>query len=214
MLIESVMPSNHLILCHSLLLQPSIFPASRYFPMSQLSASCGQSTGASASASVHPMNIQDSFPLGLTAWFLCSKRDTKDSSPLPQLKIINYSVFSFLYDPLSDPYMTTGKTITLARSTIVGKVMSLLFNMLSSFCIAFLSRRIWISWLQSSSSVIWEPKKIKTVTVSTVSPSICHEVMGPDAMIFAFWMLSFSQLFHSLLSLASRGSLVPLQFLP
>ena len=86
---------------------------------------------------------------------------------------------------LSHPYMTTGKTIALTICTFFGKLMSLLFNMLSIFVIAFLprSKHLLISWLQSPSAVILEPKKIKSVTVSTVSPSICHEVMGPDAMI-------------------------------
>ena len=81
--------------------------------------------------------------------------------------------------------MTNGKTIALARWTFVGKVMSLLFNMLSRFAIAFLpsSKHLLISWLQSLSAVIWEPKEIKSVIVSLVTPSICHEVMGPDAMI-------------------------------
>ena len=84
--------------------------------------------------------------------------------------------------------MTTGKTITLTRWTFVGKVMSLLFNMLSRLLIAFLPRgkHLLIAWLQSPSAVILELKKIKSVTVSTVSPSICHEVMGPDAMILVF----------------------------
>ena len=84
--------------------------------------------------------------------------------------------------------MTTGKTIALSRQTFVGKVVSLLFNMLSSLVIIFLprSQRLLISWLQSLSAVILEPQKIKSLTVSTVSPSICHEVMGPDAMILAF----------------------------
>ena len=84
--------------------------------------------------------------------------------------------------------MATGKTIVLTRRTFVGKVMSLLFNMLSMLVITFLSRskRLFISWLQSLSAVILEPKKIKSVTVSTVSPSICHEVMGPDAKILVF----------------------------
>jgi len=81
--------------------------------------------------------------------------------------------------------MTTGKTIGLARQTFVGKVMSLLFNMLSRLVINFLprSKRLLISWLQSPSAVILEPPKIKSDTVSTVSPSISHEAMGPDAMI-------------------------------
>ena len=85
-------------------------------------------------------------------------------------------------------YLTTGKTILLTRWTFVGKMMSLLFNTLSRFIIAFLprSKHLLISWLQSPSAVILKPKKIKPVTVSIVSPSICHEVMGPDAMIFNF----------------------------
>ena len=99
----------------------------------------------------------------------------------------------------SQPYMTTGKTIALTRRTFVGKVMSLLFNLLSRFVIAFLSRNkhLLISWLQSPSAAILEPKKIKSVTLfaSIVSPSICPEVMGPDAMILVFWMLSFKPAF-------------------
>ena len=89
---------------------------------------------------------------------------------------------------LSHPYMTTGKIIALTRRTFVGKIMSLLFSTLSRFVIAFLPRNnhLLISWLQSPSAVILEPKKIKSVTVSIVSSSICHEVMGPDAMIFIF----------------------------
>ena len=93
--------------------------------------------------------------------------------------------------------MTSGKTIALTRWTFVGKVMSLLFNMLSRFVLAFppSSKHLLISWLQSPSAVILEPKKIKTITVSIISPSIYHEVMGPDAMIFIFWMLSFKPAF-------------------
>ena len=89
--------------------------------------------------------------------------------------------------------MTTGKTITLTRQTFVGKVKSLLFNMLSRLVIGFLPRSkcLLISWLQSPSAVILEPPKIKSVTVFIVSTSICHEVMGLDAMILVFWMLSF-----------------------
>ena len=89
---------------------------------------------------------------------------------------------------LSHAYMTTGKTIALTRRTFVGKVMSLLFNMLSRLGITFLprSKRLLVSWLQSPSAVIWEPPKIKSDTVSTVSPSISHEVMGPDVMILVF----------------------------
>ena len=84
--------------------------------------------------------------------------------------------------------MTTGKTIALTKQTFVGKVVSLLFNMLSRLVITFLprSKSLLISWLQSPSAVILEPPKIKSDTISTVSPSLCHEVMGPDAMIFVF----------------------------
>ena len=98
---------------------------------------------------------------------------------------------------LSHPYMTTEKTIALTRWTFVGKVMSLLFNMLSRLVITFLlrSKRLLISWLQSPSVVILETKKIKSLTVSSVSPSICHEVMGPDVMILVFRMLSFKPAF-------------------
>ena len=94
-------------------------------------------------------------------------------------------------------YTTIGKTIALTRQTFVGKVMFLLFDMLSRLVIAFLprSKRLLISWLQSPSVVILEPKKISSLTVSTVSPSTCHEVMGPDAMIFVFWMWGFKPTF-------------------
>ena len=93
--------------------------------------------------------------------------------------------------------MTTGKTIALTRWTFVGKVMSLLFNILSRLVIAFLprSKHLLISWLQSPSALILEPPERKSITVSIVSPSICHEVMGLDAMILVFWMLSFKPVF-------------------
>ena len=116
---------------------------------------------------------------------------------------------------LSHPYRTTAKPIALTTQTFVNKVMSLLFNMLSRFVITFLprSKHLLISWLQSLSTVIFELKKIKSVTVYTFRPSICHEVMGPDVMIFVFGMLNFKPTF-SLSSLPLRGSLVPLHFLP
>ena len=115
---------------------------------------------------------------------------------------------------LSHPYKTTGKTIALTRWIFVSKVMSLLFNMLYSFVIAFLPRSkcLLISWLKSPSAVILEPPKIKSVTVSILSPSICHEVMGPDVIILVFWMWSFKPLFA--VSLSLKGSSVPLRFLP
>ena len=98
-------------------------------------------------------------------------------------KILRHS--AFFIAQLSHPYMTTGKTIALTRQTFVGKVMSLLFNILLKLVIVFLSRSrsLLISWLQSPSAMILEPKKIKSITVSIAFPSICHEVMGPDAMI-------------------------------
>ena len=104
---------------------------------------------------------------------------------------------TFFIVQLSHPYMTTGKTIALTRRTFVDKVMSLLFNMFSRFVITFLSRSkcLLISRLQSPSAVILEPRKIKSATVCTVSPSICHEVMGSDVMILVFWMLSFKPTF-------------------
>ena len=124
---------------------------------------------------------------------------------------------AFFLIQLSHAYMTTGKTIALNIQTFVSKVMSLLFKMLSRFVIAFLprSKHLLITWLQSLSTVILELKKKKlSVTVSIFSPSICHEVMGPDVVILVFCMLSFKSAFHSPLSLSSRGSLVPLRFLP
>ena len=109
--------------------------------------------------------------------------------------ILQGSAF-FMVQP-SHPYMTTGKTIALTIRTFVGKVMPLLFNMLSRLVIAFLprSKHLLISWLQSPSAVILEPKKKKSVTVPIVSPPICHEVMGSDAMILVFWMPSFKPAF-------------------
>ena len=121
---------------------------------------------------------------------------------------------AFFVAQLSHPYMTTGKTIALTRWTFVSKVMPVLFNMLSRFVIDFLPRSkcLLISWLQSPTAVILEPKKIVCHCFHCF-PIYCHEVMGPDAMISVFWMLSFKPLFHSPLSLSSRGSLV-LHFLP
>ena len=109
----------------------------------------------------------------------------------------------------SYPYMITGKTITLTIQIFVSKVMPLLFKTLSRFVIGFLpkSRCLLILWLQSSSAVIVEPKKIKSLISPTFSPSICHRVMGPDAMILVFWMLSFKPAFHFSLSLSSQGVL-------
>ena len=130
-----------------------------------------------------------------------SPKDSQEFSPTPQFKRINFSVLTgFFTVQLSHPYMTTGKTIALTRRTFVGKVMSLLFHMLSRLVITFLPRSkcLLISWLQSPSAVILEPKKIKSDTVCTVSPSISHEVMGPDAMILVFWISSINENINSI----------------
>ena len=120
---------------------------------------------------------------------------------------------AFFMIQLSHLYMTTGKTIALTIRTFVSKVMSLLFNILSRFVIAFLprSKHLLNSWLQSPSTVIWEPKEVRSIIVSTFSPSVYHEMMGQDVMIFVCWMLHFKPAIQSPLSPLSRGSLAPLQ---
>ena len=159
-------------------------PASGPFPMSQLFASGGQSVGASASAL--PVNTQDWFPLGSTGWIsLQSKGLSRVFSSTTVQRHQFFGTQPFFIVQLSHSYMTTGKTIALTRWIFVDKVMSLLFNMLSRLVIAFLPRSkcLLISWQQSPSAVILKPRKIKS---ATVSPSICYEVMGPDAMILVF----------------------------
>ena len=156
---------------------PQSFPASGAFQMSQLFASGGQSIGVSASTSVLPMNTQDWCPLGWTGLiFLQSKGLSRVFFQHHHSKASILWHLAFFIVQLSHPYMTTGKTISLTRQTFVGKVMSLLFNMLSRLVITFLprSKHLLISWLQSPSAVNLEPLKIKSATVSTVSPSICH----------------------------------------
>ena len=136
--------------------------------MSQFFASGGQSTGASASASILPMNIQDWFPLGFTDLFdLLSVQGTVKSQHNSYKASILWCSAFFIVQ-LSHPYMTIGKTIALTRQTFVTKVMSLLLNMLSKLVISFLprSKRLLISWLQSPFAVIFEPPKIKSLTVS------------------------------------------------
>ena len=159
--------------------------------MSQFFAAGGQSIGVSASASVLPMNTQDWSPLGWTGWISLQSKGLKSllQHPSSKASILWHSAFFIVQ--LSYSYVTTGKNIALTRQTFVGKVMSLFFNMLSRLAIAFLPRSkcLLISWLQLPFTVILEPKKLKSDTVSTVSPSISHEVMGLDAMILFFWML-------------------------
>ena len=200
MSIESVISSYHLTLFCPLFLLPSIFSSIRVFSKSQFFTSGGQSIGASASESVLPMNIQDWFPLGWTGLTPCSPRDSEGSFPIPQFHSSKASISqhsAFLMVQLSHPYMTTGKTRVLPRWTFVGKVISLLFNMLSRLVIVFLPRSKWLllSRLQSPYAVILEPLEIKSLTVSIFTSSVGHEVVGPDAMIFVFWMPSFKPTF-------------------
>ena len=169
-------------------------PPSGSFRMSQFFTSGGHSIGVSASTSVLPMSMQDWFPLGLSGLILPAVQGMLKS--LLQHHSSKTSVLrgsAFLLVQFSHPYMTIGETIALTIQTFVNKGMSLLFNMLSRLVIAFLqrSKHFLISWLQSLSSVILEPKRIKSITVSIISPSIWHEVMRPDAIILVFWMLSF-----------------------
>ena len=211
------MPSNHLILCHPLLLLPSIFPSIRVFSNDSVFF-IRWPKHWSFSLSTSPCNEYSGLISLKTDWLdLLAVQGTLKSllqHHRSKTSILWHSTFYMVQ--LSHPYITTGKTIVLTKQSFVRKVMSLLFNMLSSLVTAFPPRRkhLLISWLQWPSKVILEPKKIKSVTISIVSPSICQEAMGPDAMILVFWMLSFKPTFHSLLSLSSRGSLVLLHFLP
>ena len=169
---------------------PQSLPASESFPVSQLFASGGQSIGVSALASVLPKNTQPGpISFGMDWLDLLAVQGILKS--LLQHHISKASILrlsAFFTVQLSHPYMTTGITIALTRWTFVGKVISLLLNMVSRLVITFLprSKHLLISWLQSPSAVILEPSKIKSDTISTISPSICHEVMGPDAMILVF----------------------------
>ena len=156
---------------------PQSFPASGSFQMSQLFASGGQSMDVSVSISVLPMNTQDWSPLGWTGWISLQSKGLSrvfSNTTVQKHQFFGTQLFFFLIVQLSHPYMTTGKTIVLTRWTFVGKVMSLLFNMLSKLVITFFPRNehLLISWLQSPSAVILEPRKIKSATVSTVSPWI------------------------------------------
>ena len=201
---DAIQPSHPLVIPFSSCLQ--FFPASGSFQISQFFTSGGQNIGVSASASVSNeywglisfrIDWLDLLAVQGTLKNLLQHHSSKASILLRSAFIVQ----------LSHPYMS--------KQTFVGKVMSLLFHMLSRMVIAFLprSKHLLISWLQSPSAVILKPKKIKSLTVSIVSPSIFHKVMGPDGMILVSWMLSFKPTFHSPFSLSSRGSLV-LCFLP
>ena len=183
------MPSNHLIVCHPLLLLPSIFPSIRVFS-SESVLHIRWPKYWSFSFSISPSNEYSGLIAFRMDWLdlIAVQGTLKNLLQYHNSKasILNHSAFFTVQ--LSHPYMTTGKTIALTRWTFVDKIMSLLFNMLARLVITFLprSKHLLISWLQSPYAVILEPPKIKSVTVSTVSPSISYEVMGPDAMIFVF----------------------------
>ena len=197
MSIESMMPPNHLILCCPLLLLPSIFPSIRVF--SSESALCIKWPKYwSFNFNISPSNEHPGLISFRMDWLdLLAVQGTLKSLQHHSSKPSIFWCSAFFTVQLSHPYMTTGKTIALIRWTFVGKVMSLFFNMPSRLVITFFprSKHLLISWLQSTSAVILEPPKIKSDTASTVFPSICHEVMGPDAMILVFWMLSFKPTF-------------------
>ena len=197
MCIESVMPSNHLILCRSLLLPPSILLSMRVFSNESV-LHIRWPKYWSFSFNISPFNEYSGRISFRTDWLeVHAVQGTLKS--LLQHQSSKASILqcsAFLIVQLSHPYMTTGKTIALTRWTFVGKIMSLLFNIMSRLVVTFLQRNkhLLISWLQSPSAVILEPLK-NSVTVSIVSPSIFHEVMGPDAMILVFWLLSFKPSF-------------------
>ena len=184
--IELVIPPNHLILCHPLLFLPSIFPSIRVFS-NELTLHIRWPKYWSFSFSISPSNEYSGLIFFRIDWFdhLAVQWTLKSLLQHHSSKASVLQRSAFFMVQLSHPYMTTGKTIALTIWTFVGKVMSLLFNMLSRFVTAFLprSKHLLISWLQSPATVILKPKKIKSVTVSVVSLSIYHEVMGMVAMI-------------------------------
>ena len=189
MSIESVMPSNHLMLCRPLLLPPSIFPSIRVFS-NESALHISWPKYWSFSLNISPSN-EYSGPISFRMdWLdlLAIQGTVKSHLQHHSSKASILQCSAFFTVQLSHPYMTTGKTIALTRRTSVDKVLSLIFNMLSRLVITFLprSKNLLISWLQSPSAVILESRKIKSSTVSTVFPSICQEVMGPDAMILVF----------------------------
>ena len=189
MSIESVMPSNHLILCRPLLLLPSIVPSLRVFS-NESALHIRWPKYWSFSLNISPSNEHSGLISFRMDWmdFLAVQGTLKSLLQYHSSKAPILLRSAFITVQLSHPYMITGKTIALTKWTFVGKVMSLFLNMLSRLVITFLprSKYLLISWLQSPSAVILEPRKIKSATVSTVSPSISHEVMEMDAMMFIF----------------------------
>ena len=183
------MQSSNLILCHPLLLLPPVPPSIRVFSSeSFLPMRCPMYWNFSFSVS--PSNEHPGLISFRMDWLdlLAVQGTLKSLLQHHRSKASILWCSAFFTVQLSHPYMTTGKTIALTRRTFVGNVMSLLFNMLSRLVITFLprSKHLLISWLQSPSAVILDPEKTKSVTFPTVSPSVCHEVMEPDAMILGF----------------------------
>ena len=185
----SVMPSSHLILCRPLLFLPPIPPSTRVFS-NESTLRIRWPKYWSFSFSISPSNEHPGWISFRMDWldFLAVQGTLKSLLQHHRSKASILQRSTFFTFQLSHPYMSTGKTIALTRWTFVDKVMCLLYNMLSSLVIIFFprSKSFLISWLQSPSAVILEPPKIKSATVFTVSPSICHEVMGPDVMILVF----------------------------
>ena len=183
------MPSSHLILCHPLLFLPPIPPSIRVFSNESTLHMRWPKYWSFSFSIISSKEIPGLISFRMEYLDLLAVQGTLKSllqHHNSKASILQRSAFFTVQ--LSHPYMTSGKTIALTRQTFVGKVMSLLLNMLFRFVITFLPRRKrpLISWLQSPSVVILECKNINSDTVSTVSPSISHEVMGPDAMIFVF----------------------------
>ena len=189
MSIESVMPSNHLILCRPLLLLLSIFPSIGVFSNESV-LQISWPDYWSFSFSISPSNEYSGLISFRMDWLdlLAVQETQKSLLQYHNSKALILGCSAFFIVQLSYPYMTPGKTIALTRQTFVGKVMSLFLNMLSRLVITFLPRsnHLLFSWLKSPSAVILEHPKIKSATVSTVSPSISHEMMGPEAMILVF----------------------------
>ena len=183
------MPSSHLILCRPLLLLPPIPPSIRDFS-NESTLRMSWPKYWSFSFSIIPSKEIPGLISFRMDWLdlLAVQGTLKSLLQYHSSKASILQCSAFFTIQLSHPYMTTGKTIVLTRRTFVGSVMSLLFNMLCRLVKTFLPRikRLLISWLQSPFAVILEPQKIKSDTVSIVSPSICHEVMGPEAMILVF----------------------------
>ena len=195
-LVMSSKPTNHLILCHPLFLLSSIFPNIRVFSNEWALRIRWPKYW---NFSISPSNEYSGLIFFRIDWFdlLAVQGTLKSLLQHPSLKASVFQCSAFFTVQLSHPYMTTGKTVVLTMCTFVGKVMSLLFNIVSRLVTTFLprSKHLLISCLQPPSTMILKPKKIKSVTLCTVSPSICHEVMGLDAIILVFWMLSFKPAF-------------------